>query len=297
MTGVVVNKPGVYPDLPDADYFADPVPWGSLSNSGAKLLMPPSCPALYRYWTDHPRPPKDEFDFGHAAHKMVLGVGPVIVPVEPHTTRNGTLSEDWNTNEIKAQVAEIRQSGLVPLKRSEFDSVVAMARALRAHPFAGKLLAPDDAQVELSVFWVDDETGVMRRGRYDILRTLAGGQPAIVDYKSTPNAAPEKCSKWMYDFRYHWQGAGYIDGARALGLGGEDTAFLLVFQEKDPPYLVTVAEPDPIALRAAREDNRRALEKYAECVGTDTWPGYAQDVIPLALPSWAERRFLAEEYA
>ena len=44
---VVVDEPGVYDGLDEAAYHADPVPGGSLSASGAKLLLPPSCPALY----------------------------------------------------------------------------------------------------------------------------------------------------------------------------------------------------------------------------------------------------------
>ncbi|MBO0827768.1 MAG: hypothetical protein J2P24_08300 [Streptosporangiales bacterium] len=50
---VMITEPGVY-NLPAAVYHADPVPGGSLSQSGAKKLLPPSCPALYRYWADHP---------------------------------------------------------------------------------------------------------------------------------------------------------------------------------------------------------------------------------------------------
>ncbi len=73
MTGYA---PGVY-DIPEGAYFADP----ALSCSGAKLLLPPSCPALFRYRQDHPEH-KDVFDFGSAAHKMVLGAGPPIALVD-----------------------------------------------------------------------------------------------------------------------------------------------------------------------------------------------------------------------
>ncbi len=63
--------PGVYDDLPAEYYHADP----ALSASGMKLLLDPGCPALYRYERDHPQPPKATFDFGHAAHRLVLGDG------------------------------------------------------------------------------------------------------------------------------------------------------------------------------------------------------------------------------
>jgi hypothetical protein len=76
----VITQPGVY-DLPADVYHADPVPaelGGSLSSSGAKLLLPPSCPAIYQWARTHPTY-SDAFDFGHAAHKKVLGAGAEIV--------------------------------------------------------------------------------------------------------------------------------------------------------------------------------------------------------------------------
>ena len=55
-------QPGVY-EMDEATYHQDPVPGGSLSASGAKLLLPPSCPALYAWRRDHPKV-SAEFDFG-----------------------------------------------------------------------------------------------------------------------------------------------------------------------------------------------------------------------------------------
>src|SRR4051794_32399270 len=88
--------PGVYDDMPVAAYHADPVPGGSLSCSGAKKLLPPSCPALYAWERDNPPAPTTTFELGHAAHQRVLGVGPEIVVVD---------AETWNTNAVKAEVA------------------------------------------------------------------------------------------------------------------------------------------------------------------------------------------------
>jgi hypothetical protein len=216
----------------------------------------------------------------------VLGAGPLIYPV---------IADSWRTNAAREAREQARSEGMVPLLIADHDRVRAMAYALQQHPFAGALLNPDGALVEQSLFWTDPDTEVMRRARLDAITHLADGRTVIVDYKSCATAEPEACSKAMHNYGYHRQGAWYLDGAQALGLGDEDTAFLLVWQEKDPPHLVTVTYPDDIALRAARDDNRRALELYAQCVGTDTWPGYADDVIPLPLPAWVERRYLEQE--
>lgn len=278
---VVITEPGVY-ELDEATYHRDPVPWGSLSNSGAKMLLPPGCPALFRYWTDNPRPPKKAYDLGHAAHRQVLGVGPEIICVD---------AADWRTKAAQQRRGRAHEIGAVPLLVADYERVQAMAAALRAHPFAGLLLDPDGARVEQSLFWADPDTGVTRRARLDVIRRLPDGRTVVVDYKSTVSAQPEACSKAMHSYGYYRQGAWYLDGATTLCLADEDAAFLLVWQEKEPPHLVTVTQPNQFALNLGRDDSRRALETYADCVAAGHWPGYAEDIIPLALPRWVERQY------
>lgn len=138
---IVITAPGVY-DIPEDVYHADPVPGGSLSASGVSKLLSPSCPALFRYERDHQPAPRKVFDEGKAAHKVVLGSGPDLVLVD---------RERWDTKEVKAQLADIRARGGVPLKRAQWDMVHAMADALRAHPWASALLAPDSGVDRKSV--------------------------------------------------------------------------------------------------------------------------------------------------
>lgn len=287
----VAREPGVYDDVPAEDYLRDP----ALSSSGARLLMPPSCPALFRHWADNPRPPSKTFDYGHAAHQIVLGAGPAIVPVEPHTTKTGTLSEDWNTNEIKAQVAEVRAAGGVPLKRSEYDQVIAMANALRVHPVACALFNPSSGKPEQTLVWQDERTDVMRRARLDWLPTAADGRRLLVgDYKTTACAEPGEFQRSAFKYGYFQQADWYLDAVTALGVAGDDPQFVWVVQEKDPPYIVTIAYADPIALRWAADRNRQAIDTFARCTTAADWPPYSTDVVPLALPGWVERSYLEE---
>ena len=44
---IVITEPGVY-DVPFDEYLRDPVPGGSLSTSGARLLLD-TCPAIFDY--------------------------------------------------------------------------------------------------------------------------------------------------------------------------------------------------------------------------------------------------------
>jgi hypothetical protein len=51
-------------------------------------------------------------------------------------------------------------------------------------------------------------------------------------------------------------------------------ATIFILQEKEPPFLVSIAELGPPEKRAGLERNWAALEVYAECRRTDRWPGY-----------------------
>lgn len=279
-----VTGPGIY-DIPEDAYHADPVPGGSLSKSGAKLLLPPSCPAKYAYEKAHGRPPKKEFDLGTAAHTLVLGSGPQLVEVK---------ADSWRTDKAKGEAAEARERGAVPLLSSEMATVRAMAAALREHPMAATLLTRW-GRSEQSAFWRDKPTGVIRRCRFDVLPHERDGRMVIPDYKSCAAADLDSVSKAVEKFKYHMQAAWYLDGARALDLAGEDAAFVFVFQERTAPYLVNVVQLDVAALLIGAALNRRAINIYAQCTASGRWPGYSDDIETVTLPAWAERQGWEEE--
>jgi hypothetical protein len=275
-SGAAVPAPGIY-DIPASVYHADKT---SLSSTGARKLLPPSCPAKFRYEQDHPQPRKKEFDFGTAAHQMILGSGPELVVVEV---------ANWKTKESQAERETIYARGAIPLLPQEFEQVKAMAKALREHPVAGALFAEGSGVAEQSLYWRDRQTGVTRRARPDWLPYAHQGRLIVPDYKTTRDASEAALTKAIYDYGYFQQGAWYLDGVLSLGLA-DDAAFLLVFQEKTPPYLVNVVELHAVALRFGRELNRRALEIFAECSESGVWPGYGDDIKYLSLPPWAEKQ-------
>jgi hypothetical protein len=270
---------GLHTDLSNEDYHADKT---SLSSSGARKLLPPSCPAKFRYEQDNPQPPKKTFDYGNAAHAKVLGRGANLVLVDHDT---------WNTKAAKAEVAAVRAEGGIPLKRHEIEMVNAMADAIRRHPLAAALLEPAYGAPEQSGFWIDGPTGIRRRVRFDWLPSIQSGRLIIPDYKTAADASNDAFQKALDNYGYNQQAAWYEEAAVALGLGGQDTELLFIVQEKEPPYLVNVIGIDFFAREIGRAKNRAAIETFAECMSTGHWPGYA-DHNPnyLALPGWAENR-------
>lgn len=268
-----VGTIGLHDGINEVDYHADR---GSLSVSGAKLLLGKS-PAHFKWQRDNGQPHKAAFDFGHAAHALVLGVGAPLAVVD---------AEDWRTKAAQQQRKEAYEQGHTPLLRAEHETVVAMAAAIKAHPLASALFDPAHGKAEQSGYFADEPTGVTRRFRLDWLPNTDGGRLIVPDFKTTIDASPKAISKSLTDFGYASQARWYLDGINALGIA-EHAAFLLVFIEKTPPHVVTVAEPDAEALAWGAERNRRALDLYARCVETGEWPGYSDDVELVSLPRWA----------
>jgi hypothetical protein len=278
--GAPILEPGVY-TIPEAVYHADPVPGGSLSSTGARKILPPSCPALFRHEQLNGRPEKRQFDFGHAAHSLVLGVGAPLAVVD---------ADDWRTKSAKEQRDAAYAAGHTPILAGEHEQVLGMAAALRDHPIASALFDSERGTAEQSLFWRDDTYEAWLRARLDWLPCASEGRMILGDYKTCISAEPKAIAKSIGNYGYHQQGAWYIDIVKALGLA-EEVAFVFVFQEKTAPYLVTVAEPDHTAIRIGRHLNQRALEVYAECVATDTWPSYTDEVERVSLPPWVINQY------
>jgi hypothetical protein len=276
-----IDEPGVY-DIPAEVYHRDPVVGGSLSSTGARLLLPPSCPALFRHRQDHPEPHKRAFDFGSAAHAMILGIGRPLAVID---------ADNYLTKAAKTAKRDAYAAEHIPVLAREYAEIQLMADAIRAHPIAGALLDPLGGAGERTLVWQDRTTGVMRRAMLDWLPQHQRGARLIVpDYKTALHVDPESLSKEIARHQLYQQGEWYRAGVRALGLGGDlEPAFVFIFQQKTAPYLVTVAELGHDERMWGDRMNRSALDLYRRCSETGRWPGYADDVISLELPVYAKR--------
>lgn len=267
--------PGIYDGIPEDAYHADKE---SLSVSGAKRLLPPSCPAKFKWELDHGgRPNKRVFDFGRAAHSLVLGTGTEVVQVD---------ADDWRTRVAKEARDTAYAEGKTPVLTSEWVQIVAMADALAEHPIASSLLDPQRGKAEQSAYWLDPAHDVLRRCRFDWLPESDGGRLVLPDYKTARSAEPGAFSRAAASYGYHMQAAWYSDMARALGLA-EDVSLVFVVQEQTAPYVVTVVELDDLSIDEGRRRNSEALQIYKRCTTTGVWPGYADGVEVISLPAWA----------
>ena len=264
-----ITEPGIHTGMDEAVYHLDPVEAGSLSSTWARTIMQPAGPAKFRHQMDSPREYRKVFEFGHAAHALVLGIGAPIARIpEKLLATNGAVS----TKEAKQFVTEAREAGHTPLKAAEHDQVLAMAEAILENPDAVEALRgrDGDARHEVSAFRQDPETGMWLRGRFDSIHA-----DGITDYKTIVDADPALFARrTAAELGYHMQAAWYLDMAAALGELDTDAPFTFVLQEKKAPYLTSVVDMSALFLHLGRERNRRAIDLYARCKATDTWPGY-----------------------
>lgn len=274
---------GVYFDVPDHEYHADVT---ALSSSGARLLLPPSAPESFRHAMDAERKPKREFDFGHIAHRLLLGDGARFEVLHPEVVglkADGSVAANPRaTAGWKQAEQDARDAGRVPVHADDFAKAEAMVSAVRRHPDAGPLFA--DGIAEIGLWATDPGTGVRLRARPDWTIGYHEGPTLFVDFKTAVCAEPETFARKGSGFGYHIQAAFYLRVARLLGI--EVDRFLFVACEKTPPHLPSVGEYDAEDLAVTDQFVTQAIDTFAECTSTGQWPGYPPGIHTMRVPPW-----------
>jgi len=270
-------KPGIYEKLGNAEYHSS----SALSRSGVTTLCRRSPLHFWAAHQDPHRKPVEEtpaLRLGSAVHAYVL---------EPEVWESDYAVAprcDRRTKEGKATWASFveESEGKTVLKREEGAQAVAIGEAVLKHDLARSLVRGGASEV--SVFWEDEETGILCRCRPDHLPP--SGQ--VVDLKTTLDAS-SAFEKSAYNFGYHHQAAWYLYGCRAAGIDCRD--FIFVAVEKTYPYAVAIYRASNSLIALGREEVRYAIKYYARCLESGKWPGYMDEggtgIRSLGPPSWA----------
>jgi len=163
----------------------------------------------------------------------------------------------------------------------EYQSISGMKESIYNHPIASQLIDIDGMN-ETRFNWVDPDTGVKCKIKPDHLNFK---KEYCVDLKSTKCAKEIAFQRSAFDFRYHVQAAFYLDGLESNGIKMKTMAFIAV--EKEPPFLPNTLYFTKSEIEVGRRTYKKDLAVYAECLATNTWPGYEQMMHPMNLPDWA----------
>lgn len=271
---------GLYPDIPEDAYHRDVVPEGSLSVSGAKVLIEDGGPAKYDYQRRHGGKSTKAMDLGTTVHGLVLGNGPEIAVLD---------FPNYTTKAAKEARDEWLRLGSVPMLAKDYLEAEAIAQAVLNHDVAGGLFAPGEFDPEVSMYWRDDEFGIWCRGRMDA-HTLIDTTPTVGDLKTADDASKDGFAKAVERYRYDMQDVHYRTGlAACLGCDPEDCDFIFAVVETHPPYLVATYRTTWWR-DMGRDSLRIAREKYRDCTDAGIWPGYSQDIEDLEVPRYARTR-------
>lgn len=282
------GKPGIYPGIPFRDYLA----LDAVSSTLLKAMRRSPAHALAK--RDEPQW-SDALMLGDATHLLTLQGYDTLLKTygeaqrcTAETSKKQQCSREASVfidgDYLCTQHADGQASMIDLLSIADWNAVHEMSDAILTHPAASFLL-DDDGAVELSILWLDADTGLLCKCRLD---KYGAGMKAITDLKTTTDASPDKFSRAIYDYGYEIQGAHYLNGAAAVGL--DATTFGIIAAEKEVPWCVAVYELEPEAIGLGYDQAKRLMKRYAECRRTGVFPGYPTDINRIGVPVWAERK-------
>lgn len=284
-------KPGIYAGISNADYHGG----AGISKSGLDLVAR----SPLHYWQAYLNPdrePREEtpaMRLGTAIHTAMLEPERfadeyVIVPADAPRRPTSVQLNAKNPSDATLQAIawwdsfDIAAQGKTIISADDYETCAAISRRLHAHPAAAVLLRQAGALFEASAYWEDPDTGVLCRCRPDVL--LPNGA-AVVDVKSTTDASADAFRRSVANYDYHVQAAFYLDGiTRATGTA--PGAFVFAAFETSAPHAVAFYNADATMLDIGRREYKRRLRRYAQCLASGTWPGYADTIQNLQLPPW-----------
>lgn len=284
--GEKVSQPGAYRMSID-HYHTQCCIGPSVSSSGLRAVELKSPWHFWAFSDLNPapfeRPISDAFDFGKAAHALLLGdeifqEGYAVRPTE---------FDSWRTKDAKEWRSMMEDLGKVVLTP---DDVIHIARMGEAIERAGVKEILLEGTPEASLIW-QDKTGLWVKSRMDMLAATGD----MVDLKTTADASHRAVMRDITNHGYYMQVAlGHEAMERVLGR--TPPAAFLIFVEKKPPYTVTVTPISENAIYWGRIQIRRALDTVAACLESGEWPSDTSHMPEYDLPAWLETS-LSEQQA
>jgi hypothetical protein len=285
-------KPGIYPCLSFAEYCKiDAVNWHTLVNFRQSAKYARSI-MLAR------EDASDAQDCGEYTHACIL---------EPHRLETEyavmpSFTGHPNSGGYKAEKAAWIEAhkDKIHIDAEQKATAEKMIAAVDAHPLAFQIMRSKTAKKEISIVWVDDVTGLLCKGRIDLLDLLPVGilnkfatDPErlgvhVVDLKSTRAGTGKNLgsrdmiycfNRHRLDYGYHGQLMYYSWGLSILKPA--DILPAIVAVQNAEPHDVIVCPFSPKLQEAGRQLFRKLLNQYATCKEKNKWPGVCDGPVDL----------------
>jgi exodeoxyribonuclease VIII len=260
-------------DISNEDYHIS----AGLSKSGLNLVKDDP----YYYWAFYLNPDRPEkketkrsLDLGNAVHSYLLERDKFnnAYIVMPEFSGKGS-------REKKAAFIEEHKDKIL-INADDLGVVKATANAVQTHPKASLLLG-EDSVIEKSLFWIDEETGLLCKSRPDI---ILGN--LTIDLKTTDKPTERWFSKSIHNFGYNIQAAMMADAQKAT-LEAEPESILFIACEPKYPYYCKVYPLGEPSIEKGREDYKKELYKVQPCFIENNFSLYKDQLEEINIPGWA----------
>lgn len=238
-------------DIPFSEYLAI----DALNASKLKAIA--ESPLLAKWREDNPTEETPAMRVGRAGHSLSL------TPEE--TLRDFAVYEGKRDKRVAAyQEFRSANDGKTILSAREYEQARQIARAIRNHPEASRILS--GGRAEQTRLWTEPRTGTPCKVRLDYIN-----DERLIDIKSTSATDLRHFEYQIEDLRYHLQLAFYADAVAATT--GEILPVTLIAVQSKAPHDVWVIDMPEGWLQDGAEAYQKALDLYLECQRTNYWPG------------------------
>jgi hypothetical protein len=262
--GGKVFRPGVY-SISNEEYHA------SVGISRSAIILAKQSPL--HYWDAYLNPIKQKskskrsFQLGNAVHNYLL---------EPELFKEQYMIMPVFAGKGSKKAKEDfkkENKGKTFIKKSDLEIVEAIANVIDKHPTASHLIK--DACYEKSIYWIDEESGLICKARPDIWHSNM-----IVDLKTTDCAEFNSFKSSITNYGYYIQAAMCLDAISAIALE-EHNNFLFVAVETERPHAAVSYQLKEEAIQQGRHDYKKELLNLKPCFEADKWPGYEDQEISI----------------
>lgn len=209
------------------------------------------------------------FDKGKAFDVLVLHGSEAfekLVIIEPDLNKNTKAYKQWRAG---------LPADAVTLSAQEKDFIWQMYTcAMKKERFCE--IFKGDGISHRVIVWQDNRTGLWCKAEIDWIKS----DGTVVDLKSSADAGFWFFMRQASRLGYANQGAYYLDGLCQV-TGIEHSRFQLAVVEVEPPFESQVFKVGDDQLLKAQLENEDRMETLAQCLESDNWPGYPDQILDL----------------
>ena len=221
--------------------------------------------------------------FGAMVHKLMLEHETfiqeyAIAPAVDRRTKDGKAA--WQ------EFLDAAESRTV-ITVDDYARAADMVEAVHNHPIADRLIN-GIGEHEKALFWTDPDTGIKCKARIDAL-VGRGKDMMVVDYKTAADAKTDVISRKIFQYGYHLQAWMYTEAVRINYGMKERPPFVLVVQEKKPPYSVNVIRVTDEVTAVGGDEFRLYIGMLHQCEETGYYYGLNgpfDEMNEAYLPGW-----------